>query len=281
MIDVHPDHLFDRARRGTLDAAGRKQLDAHLAVCSGCALELQLAADFAEEGEPTEDDEAILARALERANAPRRERRRPTIVLLAAAALLVATFAFAKALHRPPPPAMDAPAAPVVVPPPPIVTPPPTPSAAPSAPPPAVEAPAEKPIEKPAPKVVAPSAAELFAQANEARRTGAVNEAVRLYRALQTQHPTSSEASTSRVSLGRLLLDKAGDASGARAQFRAYLAATPSGTLAEEARVGLALSAAALGDTSGERAAWEDLLAHHPDSVHAFRARKRLAELGP
>lgn len=278
MIDVHPDHLLDRARRGTLDAEGRRQLDAHLAVCRGCALELQLLADFAEEGEPTEDDEAILARALAKTSS-RPQPRRATAWLFAAAALLVAAFAFARSLHpTPPPKPVESPVAPVAVPAPVL----PSAAASVTPPPPPVEASAEKPVDKPklAPKAI-PSAAELFAQANEARRTGAVGEAVRLYRALQSQHPASSEASTSRVSLGRLLLDKAGDASGARAQFRAYLAASPDGTLAEEARVGLARSAAALGDAAGERSAWEDLLAHHPESVHAFRARKRLAELGP
>ena len=81
--------------------------------------------------------------------------------------------------------------------------------------------------------------------------------------------------------LRRLSCNGSFDASGARAQFNAYLASAPSGTLAEEARVGLALSAAKLGDAAGERAAWQDLLDKHPQSVHAERARKRIAELGP
>lgn len=306
MIDVHPDDLLDRARRGSLDRDGQARLDAHLAVCGACRVELQLASDFAGEadGEAGEDDQARLARIIEAATArvqlhappaepvapaaPRRSRRRGEVWLLVAATLVIGAFAWAKATHRDaavpqptPAPSATAIALPAIEAPRPVEPPAPTATqdvVAPSgpkevAPAPTIAAP------KPAPKVV--TASELFAQANDARRTGDTDEAVRLYRTLQTHHAATAEATTSHVSLGRLLLDKKGDASGARAQFRAYLTTAPTGTLAEEARVGLALSAAALSDAAGERAAWEELLARHPDSVHAARARKRLAELGP
>ncbi|AKU98202.1 hypothetical protein AKJ09_04866 [Labilithrix luteola] len=124
------------------------------------------------------------------------------------------------------------------------------------------------------------SAAELFAKANEARRANETSRAVGLYRELQSKFASSREASTSRVALGRLLLDREGKAEQARPLFEAYLASEPSGSLAEEARVGRALACMRLGDATAERAAWRDLLEHHPTSVHADRARQRLVVLG-
>lgn len=124
-----------------------------------------------------------------------------------------------------------------------------------------------------------PTAAELFARANEARGSNETERAVALHRELQATYPESREASTSRIGLGRLLLDRAGDAAGARSAFDAYLAHDPGGPLAEEAREGRALACMRLGDPVAERAAWNDLLAHHPDSVHAARARQRLVAL--
>ena len=121
--------------------------------------------------------------------------------------------------------------------------------------------------------------AELFAQANEARRTGDHGNAVRLYRELQRRFPGTREEITSRVGLGRLLLDRMADPSGALKLFDGYLATSPRGTLGEEARIGRALALARLGRSAEEREAWKQLLAAHPDSVYADRARKRITEL--
>lgn len=122
--------------------------------------------------------------------------------------------------------------------------------------------------------------AELFARANAARRANDSARAIELYRELQTRYPGSREASTSRVALGRLLLDRQDDPVRARSLFNEYLARDPSGPLAEEARVGRALACMRLGDRDAERAAWSELLERHPDSVHAERARRRLVALG-
>jgi TolA-binding protein len=122
--------------------------------------------------------------------------------------------------------------------------------------------------------------AELFARANDARRANDTKGAIALYEELQSKFPDSREASTSRVALGRLLLDRAGDPTRARALFSGYLDRDPAGPLAEEARVGRALAAMRLGDGEGERVAWQELLERHPGSVHAARARQRLSELG-
>lgn len=126
----------------------------------------------------------------------------------------------------------------------------------------------------------APPASDLFRDANAARRAGDVREAVTLYRKLQQAHPASAESQASRVSLGRLLLDKEGDAAGALAQFDAYLASEATdGALSEEARVGRALALQNLGRKDAERRAWEDLVARHPQSLSVTRAKARLAEL--
>jgi hypothetical protein len=123
------------------------------------------------------------------------------------------------------------------------------------------------------------TAAELFARANEARSSNEIARAVALHRELQTRFADSREASTSRVGLGRLLLDRANEPLAARAAFESYLAHDPAGPLAEEACAGRALASMRLGDANGERAAWTELLDRHPASVHADRARQRLAVL--
>lgn len=122
--------------------------------------------------------------------------------------------------------------------------------------------------------------ADLFRDANAARRAGDVTEAAALYRRLQHEHPTSAESQASRVSLGRLLLDKQGDATGALEQFDAYLKGEATdGALAEEARIGRALALQRLGKKRDERRAWEELVAKHPQSLYVTRARERLGEL--
>jgi hypothetical protein len=137
---------------------------------------------------------------------------------------------------------------------------------------------APEPVNLP-PPVVAPAADELFAAANEARRRGDSQKSFELYTQLARIHPGSREETTSRVLLGRLLLDRGGDATQALGLFTRYLEASPGGTLAEEARLGRALALTRLGSAKEERQAWQQLLAFHPNSIHAERARKRLEEL--
>ena len=102
---------------------------------------------------------------------------------------------------------------------------------------------------------------------------------MRLYRQLQQQFPGTREETTSRVLLARLLLDRGEEIGQSFALFTRYLAETPNGTLAEEARLGRALALQRLGRAHEERQAWQELLTYHPNSIHAERARKRLDEL--
>ena len=118
--------------------------------------------------------------------------------------------------------------------------------------------------------------AELFKLANAERRAGDVEHAIDLYKTLIKRHPDAAESQASHVTLGSLL-EKRGDAAGALAQFDAYLAkASGDGALSEEARVGRATALQRLGRAQEEKKAWEALLQHHPQTVHAARARERL-----
>ncbi len=129
-------------------------------------------------------------------------------------------------------------------------------------------------------EVALPTAEELFARANQARRAQRYGEAVQFYRELGRRFPGSRQEVASRVSLGRLLLDRLGNSRRALQLFESYLLATPSGNLSQEARLGQALSHQRLGQRSAESRAWRSLLDHHPNSVHAARARTRLEALG-
>jgi TolA-binding protein len=124
-----------------------------------------------------------------------------------------------------------------------------------------------------------PDADKLFADFGEARRRGDSAQAIKLYRQLQQQFPGTRTEIASRVFLGRLLLDRGEDPGQTLELFTRYLNATPNGTLAEEARLGRALSLQRLGRSAEERQAWQQLLSAHPNSIHAERAQKRLDEL--
>lgn len=132
---------------------------------------------------------------------------------------------------------------------------------------------------KGAPPEITKTAAELFRDANAERRGGDVGKAVEAYRALLAQHPDAPESQASRVTLGRLLLDKQGKPALALVEFDAYLARGGDPALAEEARLGRATSLERLGRRAEERKAWEELLARHPNTLHAAHARARIDAL--
>jgi len=119
------------------------------------------------------------------------------------------------------------------------------------------------------------TAASLLSNANEARKRGAYDEALRDYDDLSQRFPGSPEATLALAISGRLLLDR-GDATYALRRFDAYLA-SGSGALREEAMLGRALALQRLGRAGEEAAAWRALLDAFPRSVHAARARARLA----
>ncbi len=143
---------------------------------------------------------------------------------------------------------------------------------------PAIQQPIDAPDDRPlAPSVETPvvTASAAFADANAARRRGDHRAAADLYAELLRAHPTSAEATAARAMLGRMYLDD-GDAGRALSAFDGYLA-TGAGSLREEAMVGRARALERLGRSAEEHAAWGALLERFPQTIHAERARGRLA----
>jgi len=317
-IDLHPEEMLDAARRGTLGAAAFDDLQAHLGRCAACRMTLRLGDDLRVESAATSADAALLASMVRgsMSDVPRvafePRAHRATVrsmggagrrVAVALALLLVggsggaavwsmggATFArrFVPEILQLPrrheharPPAAP-PRTHEVVPVAPTLAPP-------AAPPVVAEAPAVVvSVAAPPARVVhvrglarfdsSASADELFADANRARRAGDYPLALRRYADLRRAYSGSRPELTARVVVGDLLLAE-GPTREALASFDSYLAASPDGTLAEEALVGRASALMRLGRADEERAAWTQLLRQHPDSVQGLRARRRLAEL--
>lgn len=285
-MEIHPEHLLEKARRGALDRSESAALARHLAECSACALLHAAAGDF--DAIPLDAQDRVASQRIAQA-ALGRERRasapsRLAPMVAAAIALLVLATAGGtaaliyvlryegKVVEEPQP---EAPATPVR-------------EQRRRGARPAPESEEARPIELPLVEIEterrerrepAATAAELLTRATEARRAGEYREAARLYERLQRTYPTSREARVSQIALGRVRLDHLDDPRGALAQFRSYLTSNRSGALAEEARVGAALALRRLGRAGEERAAWEELLRHHPLSIHADDARARIREL--
>jgi TolA-binding protein len=127
------------------------------------------------------------------------------------------------------------------------------------------------------------TASRLFAEANARRKSGDTASARKLYAELERRFPGSPEAQVSSASLGRLLLERAGDPAGALEQFDRLLS-HPSGSmaqpaLAEEALFGRATALMRMGRAADEKQTWLELLGRFPGSVYAARARERLRAL--
>lgn len=295
MTAPHPEALLDRARAGQLTAAELAELQSHLARCAACRFELRLSEDAQRAGKPQVSDELSIAR-IRRATtrrlvarglavrAPSATRRRRIAWLLAAALLGVAIATSAALRPRAAPAARlqqgTEPARRLVlaswtgrVPPS-----APVPAPQPSAPPPEIASPPLRPATRAEPVAPPASAAELFSEANRARRAGNVSEAASRYRQLQATFPGSTEAQVSRVSLGRVFLDRSGSPAAALAQFDGYLAGGHGG-LRHEALVGRALSLQRMGRQRDELAAWRAVLVAYPKTSHATHARARIQEL--
>jgi TolA-binding protein len=301
-FDLHPEDLLERERRGTANAAELTRLALHVAECSVCRVERALVAQAALDAAPLRDEQLLVARlkrglaARLAAPARRHSKRKGASVAVALAAVTVASVAAAATFVI----VRDAAAPQAIVTAPPGQPPPAPAPAAPrhrSAPAPdeprriaAGEIGVAEPSSKQGEPAVARSAAraavepasasELFSRANQARRDGKATEAVRLYRALQERFSGTNEELVSRVTLGRLLLDRLGDSRGALVQFNSYLASPGGGVLREEAMVGRALSLGRMGRAAEERAAWQALLDTFPKSTQRKRAQARLVELG-
>jgi hypothetical protein len=289
---IHPEDLLDRARSGSLGSDEQRLLKRHLALCAACRFELSLAPGLFAHVEVRPGDDELVARAVARTNPVRYARRRVGRKVLSATALVAAAAAMAAMasagayawrrhtvarLEAPDlPPSHDvetsepglmttAPHADAVVDP--LRPAPPEPSSA----------VAERPKPRAPSSVSTPaSCADRFRRANEARREGAMDEAVRLYLELRPACAGSNEEVSSRVLVGRIYLDRLSDPARALASFESYLGAATAGSLREDAMIGRALALGKLGRSAEEASAWKALLAAYPDSLYADKARSRL-----
>jgi len=287
---VHPEAALDLAFDGVLPAEQHGKLKEHVSECAACAAHMSAARQtrraLVEQPWDQKLDRQVVERAMARLfpSQPRRFRfRLPLRLELALAGLLLAGGVAAAALWRAelpgPVPAASLPAASA-----------PTEVSAFSG---AKRAAAEdvaqaepSPIAdsaawpgEPTPQRTAkgqPSAAALFAQAVSLRKEGKVDASIAAHLRLQRLYPAARETRLSFALVGRLLLAK-GAPEQALAQFNLYLARP--GDVEEEALVGRATALAKLGRSTAEASAWREVLDHHPESIYASRARKRLAEL--
>jgi hypothetical protein len=61
-VDLHPEELFDRARRGQVSDLESERLEAHLEGCRACRFEQALSLDCAEGAAALPGDELVIAR---------------------------------------------------------------------------------------------------------------------------------------------------------------------------------------------------------------------------
>jgi len=122
------------------------------------------------------------------------------------------------------------------------------------------------------------TAAALFTELAAARRANQLAPARSAHERLARGFPNTREEISGRVLLAEIALHRQ-DLASSLDLFDSYLASEPSGTLAEEARLGRALALAGLGRPADEERAWRELVDRHPGSIHAARARARLEAL--
>src|SRR5688572_24171024 len=108
-VDLHPEDLLDRVRRGQATAAERARVEAHVQVCEACRFEAALLGQGVRDAAPHPGD-AARARAIEaaalaalaaRGTFARKSRRRAGAWLAAAVVSSIATAAAAAVITQP------------------------------------------------------------------------------------------------------------------------------------------------------------------------------------
>lgn len=112
-------------------------------------------------------------------------------------------------------------------------------------------------------------AADLFEQANVARRAGRVTEAAKLYAELVSRHSRDHRAALAAFELGRLRMDSLGDARGAIDALERALKLDARRAFAEDALARLVLAHEALAEKALCTKARARYLARYPEGVHA------------
>jgi tetratricopeptide (TPR) repeat protein len=292
------EDLFARSRRALLSAVEQRALDAHLAVCDLCRAAGAFAAVYdAIPDHASAADDLLIARLADRVAggaAPARPRRRARILAAAAGlALLVAAGGAAAWVSVRGFPSRSPETRVVARPesrtPRGEVTP--------------VARRLDETTEREAPSgrvptamtrhggagergrsprtplaTTAPTAAELFTDANAARRALDLRRATDLYLTLDRRFPESAEAPVALVSAGDLL-SRLGEPAAALQAFDRYLDRRPDGALAPEALFGRARTFRQLARRQDEIDAWRRLLRAFPGSVYDSAGRQRLGEL--
>jgi hypothetical protein len=123
-------------------------------------------------------------------------------------------------------------------------------------------------------------AGDLLLLAETARLAKDRTLARRTYERVRARFGNSPQASRAAFQLGRLAADGAGKHAEAARWFATYLRESPSGAFAREARGRLVQSLDRAGDAAGARAAAKNYLALHPTGPHAKLARS-IAGAGP
>lgn len=144
-----------------------------------------------------------------------------------------------------------------------------------------IEAPLLEPIveqaEPPAePRQHYSSPADLLARANAFRSHAHWAKAAQTYERAFRVSPRSNEAYAATVAAAVLYSEKLHNPRRAVRLFQRSLTTNPTGTLAQEARWGLAESFRQLGEKQAETQSLQAFLQHHPNSVLAPQAKARL-----
>lgn len=146
----------------------------------------------------------------------------------------------------------------------------PAPESAAAAAPSAAETGAPPPAHASAPHAPAtPGARELLDLGNAARRAGDAAGAARAYEQLLDAHPSDPRAGLAAFELGRLRMDRLGDAGGAISALQKAVTLAPAAGFREDAMARLVEAYAAAGAPERCRSARDAYLKSYPSGVHA------------
>jgi TolA-binding protein len=120
-----------------------------------------------------------------------------------------------------------------------------------------------------------PSARELFEKAAQSRRSGDAAAAAQAYAELLRLHPSDGRASLAAFELGRLRMDRLGDASGAITALERAVALNIGPSFREDALARLVSVYAAQGNFAACSRARDRYLASYPAGVHAAAVSSR------
>jgi len=120
-----------------------------------------------------------------------------------------------------------------------------------------------------------PTARELFEKAGESRRSGDAKAAANAYAELLRLHPSDGRAGLAAFELGRLRMDRLGDAPGAISALERAVAMNIGPSFREDALARLVSAYAAQGNAAACARARDRYLSSYPAGVHASAVQTR------